>query len=186
MRVVGGALRGRKLAAPRGRAVRPTSDRVRESIFDLLGVHFGCGRVLDLYAGTGALGVEALSRGCQSAVFVERSRAAVELIVSNLKNCELTDRGRVVSREVIAFLKSSEPDCAADLVLIDPPYGKGLVPKTLRLIESGGWLAAAGVVVCETEAGLQLPEQTDALERLKQRVYGDTAISLFRFGRSSG
>ena len=179
-------MRGRRLAAPRGRAVRPTSDRVRESIFDLLGVNFGCGRVLDLYAGTGALGIEALSRGCQSAVFVERSRAAVELIMTNLKNCDLTDRARVVSREVIAFLKSAEPDCAADLVLIDPPYGKGLVQKTLGLLERGGWLVADGVVVCETEAGLQLPEQTDALVRLKQRVYGDTAISLFRGGRSGG
>ncbi len=179
MRVVGGMLRGRRLATPAGRAIRPTSDRIRESIFDLLGVGFSCAAVLDLFAGTGALGIEALSRGCESAVFVERDNLALALIRSNIEKCGLADRCRVVGRDVVAYLKTFNHDAGVDLVLVDPPYRMGLVQKTLELLGQGERLAVAGRVVCETESGLELPEKTGNLAQIKSRAYGDTAITLF-------
>jgi 16S rRNA (guanine966-N2)-methyltransferase len=179
MRVVGGILRGRRLATPAGRAIRPTSDRIRESIFDLLGVGFSCSVVWDLFAGTGAMGIEALSRGCESAVFVERDKQALELIRINLEKCGLADHCRVIGRDVMAFLKTSERETGADLVLVDPPYHKGLAAKTLESLGCNEQIEAGGRIVCETESSVELPEKAGNLKQIKQKVYGDTTITLY-------
>jgi len=179
VRVIAGRARGRKLKPPADRSVRPTSDRVREAIFDLLGPGPPAERVLDLFAGTGALGIEALSRGASRAVFVDADRASVSLVRANLDACDLAGQAEVIRRDVLRFLRAGGPQPAFDLVLIDPPYGRGLVEARLEALAAGGWLAPGGRVVCETEAGLASAERVGDLERVKQRTYGDTGVSIY-------
>jgi 16S rRNA (guanine966-N2)-methyltransferase len=179
MRVVGGELRGRKLKAPEGRAIRPTSDRTRESIFDLLGPG-PCGeRALDLFAGTGALGIEAVSRGAKIAVFVEQDRAALALIRANLALCGIAAACRLEAREVLRHLALPDRDAPYDLVLLDPPYRQGLAASALALLGAAEWVAPGGVVVAEVERELALPEAIGSLSLFKNRRYGDTAVWLY-------
>ena len=179
MRIVGGCLRGRRLKSPRGRAIRPTSDRTRESIFDLLGPGPHYGRVLDLFSGTGALAIEALSRGFSRAVLVERDRVALQLIHANLSLCGLNTTVRVAAQDVARFLEGSDSDAPFSLVLLDPPYGQGLAVPSIETLSRSGWVAENGVVVCETEAALLLPEQVGRFFLAKHKRYGDTSIWLY-------
>jgi 16S rRNA (guanine966-N2)-methyltransferase len=178
MRVIAGALGGRRLKAPRGTLTRPTSDRVREALFSLLG-DVSDARVLDLFAGTGSLGIEALSRGARSAVFIERNPRALRALKDNLASLEIGDaRAEVRSGEALAALRSArERSETYDLVFIDPPYsrasdlGRGLSPLLPPLLE-----AEARIVV---ESDRRVPLQLQApLER--ERTYGDTVIKIYR------
>ncbi|HZT53769.1 MAG TPA: 16S rRNA (guanine(966)-N(2))-methyltransferase RsmD [Gaiellaceae bacterium] len=175
MRVIAGSRKGHRLLAPRGLATRPTSDRVRESVFDLVGPVDGA-RVLDLYAGSGALGIEALSRGAASAVFVEQDPDAVRTIERNLDRLRLTgarvvrgDALRVIAREAAAGAKY-------DLVLVDPPYGMltEIQPALARHLPM--LLSAEGLLVVETEARVE-PELPLPLRT--SRRYGQTRVTLF-------
>ena len=175
MRVISGSRKGHKLAAPRGLDTRPTSDRVRENVFNLVGPVDGA-RVLDLFAGSGALGIEALSRGAKSAVFVERDPDAVRTIERNLDKLRLTgarvihgDAVRAIAQEAIAGAKY-------DLVLVDPPYGMltEIQPRLARHLPS--LLAADGVLVLETDARTE-PELPLAVRT--SRKYGQTRVTLF-------
>jgi 16S rRNA (guanine(966)-N(2))-methyltransferase RsmD len=180
MRVVGGSLRGRKLKSPPGRILRPTSDRIRESIFDLLGPERATGRrALDLFAGTGALGIEALSRGYETAVFVENNPRALELIRGNIDLAGLADRAQVRSGDVFQYLKNPGDSRSFDLVLLDPPYGKGLAEKAMEALAGSGLPGERSVVVCETEHGVDLPDRFGNLALEKHRKYGDTAVHLY-------
>lgn len=179
MRIVGGLLRGRRLKSPAGRAIRPTSDRTRESIFDLLGPGPHEGTALDLFSGTGALGIEALSRGFNRAVFVERDRVALRLIHANLSLCNLENQARVKAQDVARFLKGSDAEAPFSLVLLDPPYDQGLAAPTIEALSRPGWVGEEGVVICEAEAALLLPEQVGRLRLNKHKRYGDTGIWLY-------
>jgi len=179
MRVVGGSLRGRSLKSPPGRKLRPTSDRIRESIFDLLGPGPPGAKVLDLFAGTGALGIEALSRGCQLGVFVEQDRTALGLIRDNLTACELSDRARVEVRDVFQFLQRLHAAAPFDLVLLDPPYRQDLALRALQQLAADHWTSQQGVVVCEAEKELELPDQIGGLTRTKHKHYGDTSVHVY-------
>ncbi len=179
MRVIGGSLKGRGLTAPAGRGLRPTSDRIRESIFDLLGPVPPLGPVLDLYAGTGALGIEALSRGFSPAVFVDHDPSAREFLQKNLQRCRLEAQARIMATKVARFLAGNRPPVPYALVLMDPPYRKGLVEPALGRLGEGGWLAAEGTLVCEAESGLDLPAQIGEFGLEKKRRYGDTELYLF-------
>jgi 16S rRNA (guanine966-N2)-methyltransferase len=180
MRIIGGQMRGRRLKAPTGQSIRPTSDRIRESIFDLLGPDLSGQTVLDLFAGTGAMGLEALSRGFEQAVFVERARAAAALIAENISLCKTGSSCRVVTVDVIHFLKTLAPEAPFDLILLDPPYKKELSAKVLKALGKDSWLADAGRLVCESEAEIELDDVYGSLERLKLKRYGSTAIHIFR------
>ncbi|WP_215745322.1 16S rRNA (guanine(966)-N(2))-methyltransferase RsmD [Gluconobacter sp. P1C6_b] len=156
MRIVGGDNKGRALTAPSGTSTRPTSDRTRQAIFDMLAHAPWYGRdeleralVLDCYAGTGALGLEALSRGAQKAAFIERDRNALAALRANLDICKARDRSRVLSCSVTHPPKATEP---YTLVFLDPPYGKGLVESGLRALARTGWLAEGALIVGETGA----------------------------------
>jgi 16S rRNA (guanine966-N2)-methyltransferase len=173
--VISGSRKGHKLAAPRGLDTRPTSDRVRENVFNLVGPVDGA-RVLDLFAGSGALGIEALSRGATSAVFVERDPEAVRTIERNLDKLRLTgarvihgDAVRAIAQEAIAGAKY-------DLVLVDPPYGMltEIQPRLARHLPS--LLAADGVLVVETDSRTE-PELPLAIRT--SRRYGQTRVTLF-------
>ncbi len=185
MRVTGGDLRSRRLPAPKGAKIRPTSDRVREAIFDILGPSWIYRTVLDLFAGTGALGIEALSRGAREAVFVEQGRGALKLLRGNLKDLRLISRARVLALAAsrgIAVL--AERGKTFDLIFVDPPYGKDLVGKTLQAIAEKKILSPRGVVVAEHSPRETIPVPIK-MELVKEKRYGDTALSFFRWASSA-
>lgn len=181
MRIVAGRFRGRALT-PVGKGdpaahLRPTTDRVREALFNMLGGgRFGDpfeGVVLDLFAGTGALGLEALSRGCERAVFVESGRKAQKILQGNIRLLDVMSEARVIARDAVK-LPGNEGD-AARLVFLDPPYGKGLGEKALAAATSGGWIAEGALIVWEENAEQVAPE---GFTRLDARRYGDTWVTL--------
>lgn len=176
MRVVAGELRGRRLAAPRGTRTRPTADRVREALFSILGDVSGA-RVLDLYAGSGALAIEALSRGAASAELVDSSAAAVRAISDNLDSLGL--EARVHRRDVEAWLAGTAGGDRFDLIFADPPYDSAVQagPRLARLLPAV--LTEDAVIVTESNkrAPLELP-----FELVRERTYGDTRIAVHRHG----
>jgi 16S rRNA (guanine966-N2)-methyltransferase len=179
MRVIAGSLRGRRLSAPRGqKCTRPTSDRVREALFATLGEIEGAS-VLDLFAGTGALGIEALSRGASSALFVERDSAALQVLRENLEALELLGpRARVRAGEALAALRAArERGETYDLVFLDPPYGQaGALEGPLSATLPAILKPAARVVV---ESDRRSPLVLASLEPLREKRYGDTLITIY-------
>ncbi|MCL4165412.1 UNVERIFIED_CONTAM: hypothetical protein GTU68_063420 [Idotea baltica] len=177
MRIISGTAKGHSLKVPR-EVARPTTDRVRESLFGVLHAVIEGSRVLDLFAGSGALGLEALSRGAESCIFVDQNRGAVKLIEENLKKTGLAG-GKVVSREVSAYLKGERS--SYDLIFADPPYADGMTDLAADLLALDGWgqwLAEDGFLVVESEASGELPV-TD-LELVQQRDYGRSRIAIYR------
>jgi 16S rRNA (guanine966-N2)-methyltransferase len=175
VRVIAGSRKGHKLVAPRGRATRPTSDRVRENVFNLVGPVEGA-RVLDLFAGSGALGIEALSRGAASAVFVERAPEAVRAIERNLDRLRLTG-ARVVCGDVLrAIAQGVAAGAEYDLVLVDPPYAvlTEIQPRLARHLPP--LVAAGGLLVVEADARVEL--ELPLPERASRR-YGQTRVTVF-------
>ena len=182
MRVVGGRLRGRNLAAPKSQAIRPTADRLRESLFNILVHSYGDpitdARVLDLFAGTGALAIEALSRGAAFALFVDDGAEARALLRGNVEALGLGGATKVYRRDATK-LGPVSPLEPFSLVFLDPPYGKGLAEQALISARGGGWLAPGALVVVEeaTDAGFKLP---DGFEELERRDYDDTQMTFLR------
>lgn len=178
MRVIAGRYGGRRLKAPKGRTTRPTSDRVREALFGLLGDVEGQ-RVLDLFAGTGALGIEALSRGARQAVFVERDQRAIEALQANLAALGLTGEQAQLRREdaAEALRTARKREETYDLVLIDPPYGRAREWGPQLSAGLLGLLGPGGRVAVESERRMPLALEL-ALE--KGRRYGDTEIGIYR------
>ena len=183
MRIIGGSRRGLKLAEVGGgdaaAHLRPTSDRVREAIFNLLinahGNPVSGARVLDLFAGTGALGLEALSRGALAATFVDDGAKALALLRANIAKMRAEGESRVIRQD--ARRLGSNPGASYDLVFLDPPYGKGLGEVALTAVTQGGWLAPGAMVVWEEGAAPSVPE---AFVLADQRKYGDTIVTLLR------
>ncbi len=184
MRIVGGKFKGRTIHSPDGRATRPTTDRVREAIFNRLehgvaGLSIDGARVLDLFAGTGALGLEALSRGARNVLFIDDSEAARGLIRRNADELGVIGQVKLWRRDA-AKLGPCAPMSPFDLVFLDPPYGKGLADKALAALVAGGWLEPGAVVVVEeaAKAEVALPE---AFEVLDDSRYGETRVLTLRY-----
>jgi 16S rRNA (guanine966-N2)-methyltransferase len=176
MRIVAGTARGRPLAAPSGRSTRPTSDKVRGAVFNLLGQFFDGGRVLDLFAGSGALALEALSRGCASAVCVDGDRRAAACIRKNAAACGFASRVEVRCEPVEAALPRLAPGSFA-LAFLDPPYAVG--PDAL-LARVGALLLPGGTAVAEHDARREPAERDGVLVLADRRRYGATGISIYR------
>ncbi|SIR07207.1 16S rRNA (guanine966-N2)-methyltransferase [Rhizobium sp. RU20A] len=183
MRVVGGEFRGRALAGPKSDAIRPTTDRTRESLFNILqhahaGVLEGT-RVLDLFAGTGAVGIEALSRGCRSGILVEQSVEGRGIIQSNIETLGLQGRARILRRDATDLGKVGNLD-PFHLLFADPPYGQGLGEKAIAAAISGGWLVPGALIILEERADVVsvLPERCAFLD---MREFGDTRMHFYRF-----
>lgn len=177
MRVVTGEARGRKLVVPAGRDVRPTSDRVREAIFSSLGDLVVGVRVLDLFAGSGALGIEALSRGAARAVFVERSPRAIEAVRRNLATTGLEDRSRVIKGDATTILgRLGALEESFDLVFVDPPYDSDLIARSLEILGRSPALARGAIVVAEHRARNEITEP-ESLRIRTLKSYGDTAVT---------
>ena len=178
MRIVGGEYRGRPLATPRTSSIRPTTDRTREAVFNVLAHRFGDrldgARVLDLFAGTGALGLEALSRGAAYCVFIEEAAEGRGLIRSNVETFGLTGRTKIFRRDATS-LGEAGTVAPFGLVFADPPYGKGLGEKALRSARGGGWLAPGALCVVE-EAATAAFDPGPGFEVIDERGYGETII----------
>ena len=177
MRIITGSRRGRKLKTLPGDAVRPTPDRVKEALFNILQFDLE-GRVfLDLFAGSGQIGLEALSRGARSAVFVDESRAAVQLVRANLAHCRL--QGDVVQGESLGYLRT----CGKfDLIFLDPPYDTGLLDKALANVVQFDILAEGGIIVCESRREKELPQLPQPYYLLTERSYGKIKLTLYGKG----
>jgi 16S rRNA (guanine966-N2)-methyltransferase len=183
VRVIAGAFGGRRLKAPRGRGTRPTSDRVREALFMALEPLADL-RVVDLFAGSGALGIEALSRGAAFVDFVESDRTARSALAENLAALGLDERGRVWPLTLPRGLaRLAAALAAADLVLADPPYGGGPAREVLRALGEPERLRPGARVVLEHHAKDELPERCGDLARARERRYGETAVSTYQVMR---
>ena len=188
LRVVAGEARGRPLVAPAGHRLRPTTGLVRGACFDILGAEVVGARVLDLYAGAGSLGIEAISRGARTATFVERDRLALECLQANLERLGFDDRGSVVRAAVVPWLRTAPRLADHDLILCDPPYlaTTGVEP-TGELVDALAILgrrlladAAAHTVVCEHHRAVTLPSRVGALECVRAARYGMTTLTFYR------
>jgi 16S rRNA (guanine966-N2)-methyltransferase len=189
MRIVAGRFRGRPIATPTHDGLRPTSDRVREAVFNILahgmdGFTLEGARAVDLFAGTGALGLEALSRGAAFCLFVETDAAARGLIRTNVEAFGLTGESKIFRRDA-TDLGSAGPRDVVTLAFLDPPYDQGLTDTALASLVSGGWLAPGAVVVIEerSSAVVQLPP---GLIEADRRRYGDTQVIFARFAAAAG
>ena len=179
MRIVAGRFRGAQIEAPKGLLTRPTSDRVRESLFNVLehgapSFEFEGARVIDLFAGSGALGLEAISRGARFCLFVEEESGARAAIRRNVEALGLTGASKIWRRDA-THLGQRGTLQVFDLAFLDPPYGQGLAERALAALMEGAWLRAGAIVVVEERAGsiIELPAR---LEQLDIRIYGDTQI----------
>lgn len=180
MRVISGSSKGKRLFSAPGLSLRPTSDRVRESIFDILQGQIEGRRVLDLFAGTGAMGIEALSRGASGAVFIENHRGSLEALRRNLRACRFEARSAVLDREVEAGLRVLEERGEAfEIVFLDPPYDKGLARRTVERISQSAVLKPGALIVAEHSLAEEV-EEIFPLERADLRKYGRTRISFLR------
>lgn len=183
MRIISGSAKGRKLVAPKDARVRPTADRIKEAIFNILTSRisgFDGLRVLDIFAGTGNLGIEALSRGATQAVFVDNHRESAAVIRKNLESLGFADRSLIVVQNVSVALKTLERKGEQfDLAFLDPPYGQGLVEKTLELLSSSPLLAPDAVIVAELGSREELSSSIGSLEEFDRRRYGDTTVSFW-------
>lgn len=186
MRIVGGNARGRRLLAPPGDLVRPTGDRVREALFDILehgrfaanGVPFAGRAVLDAFAGTGACGLEALSRGAAEAAFIERDREALVFLRRNIAALGEADRCRVIPGDAT---RPPGADTRCALAFLDPPYASGLAAPALAALAAAGWLAAEALAVVEIGAREKLVPP-DGFAMLDERVYGAARLAFLRYG----
>ena len=187
MRITGGKFGGRVLEAPPDASVRPTSDKVRQAIFNVLqhrdfGFPFALqgARVVDLFAGTGAMGLEALSRGARYCLFVEAAAESRALIRENVEALGLTGASKIWRRDATA-LGALDTLSPFDLAFLDPPYRKGLVAPALASLRSGGWLVSPALLVAEMAEDETTPS-TDGFTALDERVYGDTRVAYLRYG----
>jgi 16S rRNA (guanine966-N2)-methyltransferase len=184
MRITGGEAKGRRLASLKGSKIRPTSDRVREAIFNLIGQHVAGFRVLDLFAGTGSLGIEALSRGASWALFIDHSLQSIKQIKKNLAICGYDQSASVLKKELTKGLPWKHPQMKEkfDLIFIDPPYDKKIIPRLLRELLKREILASPSLVIAETSKEDVLPAVLEKLKLVDTRIYGDTKISIFQYG----
>lgn len=180
MRVITGSARGCRLKELEGMETRPTTDRVKEGLFNIIQFDIEGRKVLDLFAGTGQLGIECLSRGAASAVFVDRRTDAVKLIRENLKATRLSDKARVVSGDSMEFLKSLRE--SFDLIFLDPPYEAGLLEPAIAHIAKFDILSPHGIIVAEHPVGMALPALAAPYRLHRTYRYGKIALSLYRRG----
>lgn len=177
MRVISGKAKGLKLLAPDGMDTRPTTDRVKESVFNLLIPYIPATSVLDLFAGSGAMGIEAVSRYCDSCVFVENNPSALDIIHKNAEKARMSDEVKIIHSDALSYL--SNTFCSFDIIFLDPPYNKGFLAPVFKTIAERNLLSPDGVIVCETELGGEMVSDTN-FECIKQAKYGKTIISIFK------
>lgn len=181
MRITGGLLNGRVLGTLSGMNIRPTSSKVRQAVFNIIGNDTSGFHVMDIFAGTGIMGIEALSRGAEWAMFFDNSVRSVELIRKNLELCGLNDRGYVVKGDIKDRIPRHDKleKGVIDLVFIDPPYGKDLISGVIMSIVKAEIMADNGLIVTESKKGDELPDRAGDFILNKTRIYGETKIDIY-------
>ncbi|WP_257745854.1 16S rRNA (guanine(966)-N(2))-methyltransferase RsmD [Thermoclostridium stercorarium] len=175
-----GQARGMKLKTPKGLNTRPTVDSVKESIFNILNPYIPGSKVLDLFAGTGALAIEALSRGAELAYFVEENRNCCNIIRENLAHTKFLDKGVVYCRKVSNFLREFNPEnIKFDIIFMDPPYSRNFIQETLQLLMENDIINDKGIVVCEHHRNEMPSDSIGNLRKIRVKNYGDTRVSFF-------
>ncbi|MBR5343360.1 MAG: 16S rRNA (guanine(966)-N(2))-methyltransferase RsmD [Oscillospiraceae bacterium] len=180
MRVITGSARGRRLKTPETYDIRPTTDNVKEAVFNIIQFDVEGRRVLDLFAGTGQLGIEALSRGAREAVFIDRDREAVKIVRENLKICSL--QAAVRQEDALSALRRDEK---FDLIFVDPPYDAGLYGEVLETIKSVDKLTDGGIIICEARRDEPLPDLAAPYGRRKEYRYGKVKIAVYTKERTT-
>ncbi|QNU65487.1 16S rRNA (guanine(966)-N(2))-methyltransferase RsmD [Ruminiclostridium herbifermentans] len=182
VRVISGSARGLKLAALEGMNTRPTTDRVKENLFNILAPYIEeDSKILDLFAGSGALGIEALSRGAKSAVFCDNNDKSIDIIKNNIKKARLIDKSEVFLGEAQLILKKlSHMGKKFDIIFLDPPYSKGIIPDILTELEKMGILENKIIIVAETDVEDLLPEETETLLVSRKQIYGNTKLTFYK------
>lgn len=176
MRVITGSARGRRLKSPEGYDIRPTTDKVKEAIFSAIQFDLPGATVADLFAGSGQMGIEALSRGANFCVFSDSGKSAIDVVTENIAATGFIDKSRVFYGDCISMLSTAKEKF--DVVIIDPPYGKGLVLKALEALKDK--MSDRGVIVCEHETGLELPRNVGNLSIKKEKNYGKVvAVTIY-------
>lgn len=180
MRVIAGEYKGRKLQAPRNNDVRPTTDKVKEAMFSILMPYLEGASCLDLFAGTGGLGLEALSRGAEYCLFCDRERESIALVKENIRLCQAEKKSRVIFGDYMKALEKA--DRKFDIIILDPPYSSGIYEKCLTSIDKLDLLTDEGIIIAEHEKYADLPESTGNLVMLKEKRYGKTLLTLYACG----
>lgn len=183
MRVISGERKGTRLKAVPGSATRPTTDKVKESLFNIIGPYFAGGKALDLYAGSGGLGIEALSRGCEQAVFVDRQSKAIQTIQENLRTTHYESQATILKQDARAVLEQMVARQESfKLIFMDPPYHEEKHIPFLEIIEQNKLLTDNGVIVCEHGSDVTLPDRVGRLEKIKTQRYSDViTISFYEY-----
>ncbi len=181
MRIVSGEFRGRPLKAVPGTATRPTTDKVKEAIFNMIGPYFTGGRSLDLYAGSGGLSIEGVSRGIDEAVLVDRQYAAIKTIQANIDLTKATARFKVIKSSAQAAIQRLKGQPPFDVLYFDPPYAKQTITADLEALVAAQLVAARALIVAETDQEANLPEQFGQFKLLKRRDYGITVVTIYQF-----
>ena len=176
MRVITGSARGRKLNAPEGLDTRPTSDMTKGAVFSILHMTIENSDFLDLFAGSGQMGIEALSRGARNATFIDSDRKAIESIKTNLKNCGFMEKSKVAMMDSVSYIQNCSNQF--DVIFLDPPYEKQLIDKVLP--HCAKCLKEDGIILCETEKNETLPSDVEGLELVKEYRYGKAKITTYR------
>ncbi|MBE6588313.1 MAG: 16S rRNA (guanine(966)-N(2))-methyltransferase RsmD [Ruminococcaceae bacterium] len=187
MRIITGSARGIALDTLEGENTRPTADRAKEALFSMIQFDIEGRRCLDLFAGSGQLGLEAISRGAEHCVFIDEARDAVDIVLANAKKTKLFDRCRISSGNFSQYLKNAAGREAFDLIFLDPPYASGYIAEALELICSGGLLRAGGRIVCESDNGTAPVKKKDIKngeyhkEKVMEQVFGGDAELMERY-----
>jgi len=176
MRVITGSARGRRLAAPTGRDTRPTSELVKEAVFSMIQFEVESARVLDIFAGSGQMGIEALSRGASSCVFIENAKSAWQVLLANLEHTGFADKSKLIKNDAAAFLLNASGPF--DVAFLDPPYRSKLLAKTLPL--TAAVMRENGVIITETDIGEDIPEKAGEFSLYRSYTYGKTKIAQYR------
>nr|WP_280139978.1 16S rRNA (guanine(966)-N(2))-methyltransferase RsmD [Mesobacillus persicus] len=182
MRVVSGTLKGRGLKAVPGNSTRPTTDKVKEAIFNMIGPYFNGGLGLDLFAGSGGLGIEGLSRGLERVIFVDLDRKAVQTINENLRFCNLDEQAEVYRNEASRALKAVQKrDLSFDYIFLDPPYKKQQLIKLMEMMDDASLLKENGVIVCEHGSETKLPPKIGRYQQIRHEEYGIIGVTVFTY-----
>ena len=178
MRVIAGIYKGRKLEAPLDMSVRPTTDKVKEALFDIIMADVPGAVFCDLFAGSGAIGIEALSRGAEKCWFCDADRMSIRLVKANLRTCGIGDEARIVTGDYKKTLRKITDK--VDIFFIDPPYESGVYESCLSQIEILDLLTDDGIIITEHDSRTEIAEETDTFEKVRDHRYGKTVLSVYR------
>ena len=177
MRVIAGEFKGRQISAVRGDNTRPTTDKIKENVFNIMGQFFEGGCVLDLFAGSGNLGIEALSRGMDHAVFIDKNVNAIRVIKENITRLKLQPRAEIYRNDAFKALTTlSKKNDKFDLIFLDPPYGKVSITELIAMIMNNDLLNDNGLIMCEYSEGIEIVYDVSSLKELRHELYGSVEI----------